>query len=188
MADIAKAIQCQGTNLNNGFAEGPNKFVILTTPKHDVKKLQIGFEGPSQPETKLVTKANKNVDVTFTTPVGGNYKIHVMYDEHYVSGSPYNCKLVGDVKPSVDKIKVSGAVKEAKKDEENVILIDGKDVGISAFTAKMEGPSKADLAFNDNDDGTVSATFKPTEPGTYKLILKFTHFNLPGSPFSITVA
>lgn len=26
-------------------AEGPNKFVILTTPKHDVKKLQIGFEG-----------------------------------------------------------------------------------------------------------------------------------------------
>lgn len=112
------------------IAEGPNKFVILTTPKHDVKKLQIGFEGPSQPETKLVTKANKNVDVTFTSPVGGNYKIHVMYDEHYVSGSPFNCKLVGDVKPSVDKIKVSGAIKEAKKDEENEILIDGKDVGI----------------------------------------------------------
>lgn len=111
-------------------AEGPNKFIILTSPKHDVKKLQIGFEGPSQPETKLVTKANKNVDVTFTTPVGGNYKIHVMYDEHYVLGSPYNCKLVGDVKPSVDKIKVSGAIKEAKKDEQNEILIDGKDVGI----------------------------------------------------------
>lgn len=49
-----------------------------------------------------------------------------------------------------------------------------------AFTAKMEGPSKADLAFNDNDDGTVTATYKPTEVGTYKLILKFTHFNLPG--------
>ncbi len=172
-----------------------------------MKKLQIGFEGPSQPETKLVTKANKNVDVTFTTPVGGNYKIHVMYDEHYVSGSPYMCKLVGDVKPSVDKIKVSGAIKEAKKDVENEILIDGKDVGICgtvkllhrfnqslllvinflcvnycvvAFSAKMEGPSKADLAFNDNDDGTVTATFKPTEAGTYKLILKFTHFNLPG--------
>lgn len=49
-----------------------------------------------------------------------------------------------------------------------------------AFTAKMEGPSKGDLAFKDNDDGTVTATYKPTEAGTYKLILKFTHFNLPG--------
>lgn len=53
-----------------------------------------------------------------------------MYDEHYVCGSPFNCKLVGDVKPSVDKIKVTGAIKEAKKDVENEILIDGKDVGI----------------------------------------------------------
>lgn len=113
------------------FAEGPNKFVILTTSKHDVKKLQIGFEGPSQPETKLVTKPNKTVDVTFVTPVGGNYKIHVMYDEHYVCGSPYNCKIIGDVKPSVDKIKVSGAIKEAKKDVENQIIIDGSQVGIS---------------------------------------------------------
>lgn len=111
-------------------AEGPNKFTILTTPNHDVKKLQIGFEGPAQPETKLVTKANKNVDVTFVTAVGGNYKIHVMYDEHYISGSPYNCKIIGDVKPSVDKVKVSGAIKEAKVNVENEILIDGKEVGI----------------------------------------------------------
>lgn len=135
-----------------------------------------------------------------------------MYDEHYVSGSPFMCKLVGDVKPSVDKIKVSGATKEAKKDVENEILIDGKDVGISgkakkyffflqsfggkrfffviaaAFTAKMEGPSKADLVFVDNDDGTVTAKFKPTEAGTYKLILKFTHFNLPGKvPSSVRI-
>lgn len=50
----------------------------------------------------------------------------------------------------------------------------------AAFTAKMDGPSKTDLAFQDNDDGTVTATFKPTESGTYKLVLKFTHYNLPG--------
>lgn len=44
----------------------------------------------------------------------------------------------------------------------------------------MDGPSKTDLAFKDNDDDTVTATYKPTEPGTYKLTLKFTHFNLKG--------
>jgi len=182
----AKNIKCQGTNLANGFAEGPNKFTILTTPNHDVKKLQIAFEGPAQPETKLVTKPNKTVDVTFTTAVGGEYKIHVMYEGNYVVGSPYKCKILGDVKPSVDKIKVSGAIKEAKANAENEVVIDGREVGISGgLTAKMDGPSSPDLAFKDNDDGTVSATFKPTAPGNYKLHLKYSHYNLKGSPFAI---
>lgn len=48
----AKLIKCNGTGLGNGFAEGPNKFTILTSDKHDVTKLQIGFDGPSQPEVK----------------------------------------------------------------------------------------------------------------------------------------
>lgn len=212
MADVAKGIKCTGTNLNNGFAgklvnsdpscgflnlgaflvrffaEGPNKFVIGTSPSHSVTKLQIAFEGPAQPETKLVTKENKTVDVTFVTAVGGNYKIHVMYDGHYVQGSPYNCKIIGDVKPSVDKVKVSGAIGEAKANVENEVIIDGREVGIVAFSAKMEGPSTPDLAFKDNPDGTVSAVYKPTAPGNYKLHLKYTHFNLQGSPFKITCA
>jgi len=96
-----------------------------------VKKLQIAFEGPAQPETKLITKPNKTVDVTFTTPVGGEYKIHVMYDGHYLHGSPYKCKILGEVKPSVDKIKVSGAIKEAQANAPNEVIIDGREVGIS---------------------------------------------------------
>lgn len=188
MADVAKVIKCQGTNLSNGFAEGPNKFTILTNANHDVKKLQIAFEGPAQPETKLVTKPNKTVDVTFTTPVGGVYKIHVMYDGHYIHQSPYSCKILGDVKPSVDKIKVSGAVSEAKANQENVITIDGREVGISGgITAKMTGPGEPAFEFKENDDGTVAATYKPAAPGTYKLLLKFSQYSLKGSPFTINV-
>jgi filamin len=47
----------------------------------------------------------------------------------------------------------------------------------------MEGPSKPDLQFKNNDDGTVTVTYKPTAAGTYKLHLKFTHYHLPGKPY-----
>jgi filamin len=187
MSDDAKFIKCQGANLTNGFAEGPNKFTILTNENHDVTKLQIGFEGPAQPEVKLVTKKDKTVDVTFITAVGGDYKIHVKYKDNYIHSSPFKCKIVGDVKASVDKVKSSGAIKEAKNNADNTITIDGREVGISGgLSAHMEGPSKPDLQFKNNDEGTVTVTYKPTAAGTYKLHLKFTHYHLPGSPFTIT--
>jgi len=186
MGDDAKFIKCQGANLTNGFAEGPNKFTILTSDKHDVAQLQIGFEGPAQPEVKLVTKKDKSVDVTYITAVGGDYKIHVKYKDAYVHSSPFKVKIVGDVKASVDKVKTSGAIKEAKNNADNAITVDGREVGISGgLSAHMEGPSKPDLQFKNNDDGTVTVSYKPTAAGTYKLHIKFTHYHLPGSPFTI---
>lgn len=49
------------------------------------------------------------------------------------------------------------------------------------LSAHMEGPSKPDLQFKNNDDGTVTVSYKPTAAGTYKLHIKFTHYHLPGN-------
>lgn len=185
-AQEAKLIKCQGVGLNNGFAEGPNKFTIMTNSNHDVTQLQIGFDGPSQPEVKLVTKKDNGVDVTYTVNVAGDYKIHVKYGEHYIHGSPYKCKILGDVKASVQKVKVTGATKEALSGKSNDITVDGREVGISGgLSAHMEGPSKPDLTFKNQDDGQVICTYTPTAPGSYKLHLKFQHYHLPGSPFTV---
>ncbi|CAL8124202.1 unnamed protein product [Orchesella dallaii] len=183
----AKLIKCDGTGLANGFAEGPNKFTIKTNDKHDVTLLQIGFDGPSQPEVKLVTKKDNQVDVTYTVNVAGEYKIHVKYNDNYIHGSPYKCKILGDVKASVQKVKVTGAVKDALSGKSNEIIIDGREVGISGgLSAHMEGPSKPDLEFKNQEDGQVTCNYKPTAPGNYKLHLKFQHYHLPGSPFTVT--
>jgi len=185
-AQEAKLIKCDGTGLANGFAEGPNKFNIQTKDTHDVTKLQIGFDGPSQPEVKLVTKKDNSVDVTYMVNVPGDYKIHVKYGEHYIKNSPYKCKILGDVKASVAKVKVGGATKEALSGKGNEIVIDGREVGISGgLSAHMEGPSKPELVFKNQDDGQVICTYTPTAAGNYKLHLKFQHYHLPGSPFTV---
>lgn len=95
-----------------------------------MSKIQIGFDGPAQPQCTLTTKKDKSVDVAYTAPVAGEYKIHVKYDDKAVTGSPFKCKIIGDVKAAVGKVKVSGAVKEGKVNKENDILIDGREVGI----------------------------------------------------------
>jgi len=174
--------------LKSGFAEGPNKFTIITSG-HDITLLQIGFDGPSQPECKLVTNKNKNVDVTYTTKVAGDYKIHIRYQDKNIPGSPFKTKILGDAKASVSKVKISGAIKEAKINESNQIIVDAREAGLTGgLAAHMEGPSKAELTFRNEPDETVAVVFKPTVAGEYKVHLKFGMYHVPGSPLKIQAA
>lgn len=47
----------------------------------------------------------------------------------------------------------------------------------------VEGPSKADITYHDNKDGTVSVSYLPTAPGEYKISVRFGDKNIKGSPF-----
>ena len=51
----------------------------------------------------------------------------------------------------------------------------------------VEGPSKADLTCVDNGDGTCRASYLPTEPGVYKVNVKFDDKHIAGSPFTAKV-
>lgn len=51
----------------------------------------------------------------------------------------------------------------------------------------IEGPSKADIECHDNEDGSCKVTYKPTEPGTYLINIKFAEKHVPGSPFTVNV-
>ena len=44
----------------------------------------------------------------------------------------------------------------------------------------MEGPSKADIQCEDNDDGTCQVKYMPTEPGNYVVNIKFADEHIKG--------
>ena len=48
------------------------------------------------------------------------------------------------------------------------------------MSLSIEGPSKADIECHDNEDGTCRVTYKPTEPGTYIINIKFADEHVPG--------
>lgn len=52
----------------------------------------------------------------------------------------------------------------------------------------VEGPSKAEIVCQDNDDGTCTVTYLPTEPGLYNVVVKFDDEHILGSPFTAYIA
>lgn len=51
---------------------------------------------------------------------------------------------------------------------------------VGGLSAHMEGPSKPELVFKNQEDGQVICSYQPSAPGNYKLHLKFQHYHLPG--------
>jgi len=53
-------------------------------------------------------------------------------------------------------------------------------VGYGGLSLSIEGPSKADIECQDNEDGSCRVTYKPTEPGNYIVNVKFADEHVPG--------
>ena len=49
----------------------------------------------------------------------------------------------------------------------------------------MEGPSEATVQCVDNQDGSCTVDYIPTEEGDYDVTIKFGDQHIPGSPFRV---
>lgn len=149
--------------------------------------------GPSKPEIVFKDNKDDSVEVTYVPKVGGDYKIHVSYEDKPVKGSPFFLKVKGNAentKKLVERITCTGeALKQGKVGTVNEVLVDCKDAGITGGLAiAMEGPSKPEVSFEDNKDGTLKVKYRPQKAGDYRLHLKFGDFAVPGSPFNIVAS
>lgn len=55
------------------------------------------------------------------------------------------------------------------------------------LSVSVEGPSKAKISCQDNEDGTCRVTYLPMAPGEYTINLKFMDKNIPGSPYTAKI-
>jgi len=53
--------------------------------------------------------------------------------------------------------------------------------GYGGLSLSIEGPSKADIECQDNEDGSCRVTYRPTEPGNYIVNVKFADEHVPGN-------
>ena len=59
--------------------------------------------------------------------------------------------------------------------------------GFGGLTVSMEGPSRADIRYDDNRDGSVKVIYIPRVAGEYKISVKFDGISIRGSPFTVRV-
>lgn len=169
---------------------GSSSEVSLKVKEQDVKSLNASITAPSGLEEPCFVKKlpNGHLGISFTPREVGEHSVSVKRQGKHIANSPFKIQVgdkeVGDAK----KVKVSGnALKEGKTHKDNEFKIDTRNAGYGGLSLSIEGPSKADIQCKDNDDGTLTVSYKPTEPGYYIVNLKFADHHVEGSPYTVKV-
>uniref|UniRef100_UPI0012930319 filamin-A-like n=1 Tax=Lonchura striata TaxID=40157 RepID=UPI0012930319 len=63
-----------------------------------------------------------------------------------------------------------------------------REAGAGGLSIAVEGPSKAEIAFEDHKDGSCGVSYVVQEPGDYEVSVKFNDEHIPESPFVVTAA
>jgi filamin len=156
----------------------------------DFRLLNASIQAPSGLEEPCFLKrlVNGNLGISFTPREIGQHVVSVKRMGQHIVNSPFKITVgereVGDAK----KVKVTGnGLKEGKTHMENLFTVDTRSAGYGGLSLSIEGPSKAEIQCKDNEDGTLTISYRPTEPGYYIVNLKFADHHVDGSPFTVKV-
>ncbi|XP_037087159.1 filamin-A-like [Pollicipes pollicipes] len=156
----------------------------------NIKVLNASITAPSGLEEPCFLKklTNDQLGISFTPREIGQHLVSVKKKDTAISGSPFkimvNPQEVGDA----SKVKVSGtALTQGKTHVANKIAIDTKEAGYGGVSLSVEGPSKAEIKYDEKADGKLEVSYNPKEPGFYIINLKFADHHVKGSPFTCKV-
>ena len=63
-----------------------------------------------------------------------------------------------------------------------------REAGAGGLSIAVEGPSKAEIDFQDRKDGSCGVGYLCSEPGEYMVSVKFNDQHIPDSPFKVYVS
>lgn len=180
---------------------GTSSEVSLKVTETDISQLTATIKSPSGIEEPCMLKrlANGHLGISFTPREVGAHLVNVYRHGEHIPNSPFKI-FVGETEiGNASKVKVYGrGISEGMANEVNEFFVNTKDagqfvhfvlhavghracsLGYGGLSLSIEGPSKADIECHDNEDGSCRVTYKPTEPGTYIVNVKFADEHVPG--------
>ena len=91
----------------------------------------VAFDGPSKPIIKFQYKPDQ-VIVLYKPLVSGDYKLEISKDGEPINGSPFKCKIKGNIEIRPERVKVEGdGLTKGKVNQLNEIMIDYTEANIS---------------------------------------------------------
>ncbi|KAE8736626.1 hypothetical protein FOCC_FOCC017919 [Frankliniella occidentalis] len=133
-------------------------------------------------------------DGTFTLNVkpqeAGRHALTVKYGGEHVPGSPYTLRVNGA--PDASKVRVYGPGVEhgVLATFQSRFICDTRGAGAGQLTVRIRGPKGAfrvEMQRGSQKDRTILCKFDPTEPGDYRVEVKWAGDHVPGSPFAVMI-
>lgn len=132
-------------------------------------------------QPKVEDNRDGTVRVQYDPREEGIHELELKYNGQHVQGSPY--KFHVDTIASGSVTAYGPGLTHGTTGDPCNFIISTKGAGAGGLSLAVDGPSKAEISYSDNKDGTVTATYLPTAPGDYKVSVRYGDKNIKGSPF-----
>ncbi len=186
-----------GDGISTGKVGEPVTFMVDIPDEAGPGTLGVSVSGPHPPKPiDIINHPDSTMEITYHPIAPGDYKIEVLWADQHISGSPFTAAVSGDAVRNPKLVFASGDVINGeflKCNQLGTILVEPKEgAGAGPLSAKLEGPTKADLQLTANQDGTMLVSFVPKDDGHYNLHLLWgggedDDSEINGSPFLIKV-
>ncbi|VDN33347.1 unnamed protein product [Gongylonema pulchrum] len=162
--------------------------VTLNVASEELRGYSASIRSPSGIEEPcFIRKINSaHIGVSFTPREEGEYHIMVRHNGVIIPKSPFRVLVDKSQIGDASKVVVTGHGKtNAISQNFSIFTVDTTKAGFGAISVCLEGPSKAELNCTEAEKGVISFAYRPTEPGTYMLSIKFADAHVPGSPYTV---
>ncbi|XP_060517037.1 filamin-C [Cylas formicarius] len=188
-ADASKVL-CSGEGLRQGVV-GREIRSWIDTRRAGPGELTAHCSGPRK---VAYCELYDHGDGTFTLNVkpqeAGRHNLTIKYAGQHVQGSPFLLRVAGT--PDASKVRVYGPGIEhgVLATFQSRFICDTRGAGAGQLTVRVRGPKGAfrvEMQRESQKDRTILCKYDPTEPGDYRVEVKWAGELVPGSPFHVMI-
>ncbi|XP_013193128.2 filamin-A [Amyelois transitella] len=186
----ASRVVCSGTGLVSGIV-GHEIRSWIDTRRAGPGELTAHCTGPNK---VAYCELYEHGDGTFTLNVkpaeAGRHVLSIQFAGEHVPGSPFILKVAGAPDPSKVRVYGPGVEPGVLATFQSRFLCDTKGAGAGQLTVRVRGPKGAfrvEMQRENQKDRTILCKFSPTEPGDYRVEVRWAGRHVPGSPFPVMI-
>ncbi|KAH1180850.1 hypothetical protein KIL84_001784 [Mauremys mutica] len=161
------------------------------SPEISLADMTAQVTGPSGQRlaAEVLEAENSTYCVRFVPAETGVHSVSVKYKGQHVPGSPFQFTVGPLGEGGAHKVRAGGpGLERAEAGVPAEFSIWTREAGAGGLSIAVEGPSKAEIAFEDRKDGSCGVAYVVQEPGDYEVSVKFNEEHVPESPFVVPAA
>uniref|UniRef100_A0A671Y2Z2 Filamin C n=1 Tax=Sparus aurata TaxID=8175 RepID=A0A671Y2Z2_SPAAU len=140
-------------------------------------------------DADIVDGGSSTYSVRFIPQEMGPHTVNVKYSGQHVPGSPFQFTVGPMGEGGAHKVRAGGpGLERGVAGAPSEFSIWTREAGAGGLSIAVEGPSKAEISFEDRKDGSCGVSYIVKEPGDYEVSIKFNNEHIPDSPFIVPIA
>uniref|UniRef100_A0A3Q3W141 Calponin-homology (CH) domain-containing protein n=1 Tax=Mola mola TaxID=94237 RepID=A0A3Q3W141_MOLML len=150
---------------------------------------QVTSPGGKTEDAEIIKGEDSTYSVRFIPQEMGAHTVNVKYRGQHVPGSPFQFTVGPLGEGGAHKVRAGGTgLDRGVAGIPAEFSIWTREAGAGGLSIAVEGPSKAEITFEDRKDGSCGVSYVVQEPGDYEVSIKFNDEHIPDSPFIVPIA